>query len=102
MQKLPPKPRTIVEALKNRAYSDPPANHLLSYRAGADQLCVSLNHFRGLIDAGYIASVQVGRRGKRVRAADIDFIVANGVHLTGGNAQSKKITATAKASGHAT
>lgn len=52
---------------------------LLSYRQAAFQLSVSLNHLRNLIDTGMLSSVDVGPRGRRVRAEDIDMVARHGI-----------------------
>lgn len=56
-----------------------PAGKLLRYTDAAAQMSVSLNHLRGLIDAGYLTSVKVGTRGRRLRAADIATIAEHGI-----------------------
>lgn len=56
-----------------------PAGRLLRYADGAKQMSVSLNHIRNLVDAGFLTSIKVGTRGRRLRAAELDTIAEHGI-----------------------
>jgi excisionase family DNA binding protein len=42
-------------------------------------MSVSLNHLRGLIDAGHLTSIKVGHRARRVLAAEVDAFIQRGI-----------------------
>jgi excisionase family DNA binding protein len=52
---------------------------LLRYVDAANQMSVSLNHLRGLIDAGHLTSIKVGHRARRVLAAEVDAFIQRGI-----------------------
>lgn len=52
---------------------------LLRYLDAANQMSVSLNHLRGLIDAGHLTSIKVGHRARRVLASEIEALIKYGI-----------------------
>ena len=52
---------------------------LLRYLDAANQMSVSLNHLRGLIDTGHLTSIKVGDRARRVLASEIEAFIQHGI-----------------------
>ena len=66
-------PPTPIQA----SHAAPP--RLLRYLDAANQMSVSLNHLRGLIDTGHLTSIKVGDRARRVLASEIEAFIQHGI-----------------------
>lgn len=71
----------LIDKAATAAPPAPASSDLLSYSRAALRLAVSLNHLRNLIDSGYLRSVKVGVRGRRVRSEDVDKIAREGIDV---------------------